>query len=49
LEGRISIIPIGQGEEAQGRVMGSFGEKRFLVSCVFSWEEEDNECVRGEF
>jgi hypothetical protein len=28
--------------------MESLGEKNFLVSCVFSWEEEENECVKGK-
>ncbi len=27
--------------------MGSLGEKNFFILC-FSWEKEDNECVRGK-
>jgi hypothetical protein len=27
--------------------MGSLGEKFFFILC-FSWEKEDNECVRGK-
>jgi hypothetical protein len=46
LKGRISTISIGQGEQAQGGVMESVGEKNFYL-VFFSLEEEENECVRG--
>ncbi len=48
MEGKISTTSIGQGKQVQGGVMESLGEKNFLVPCVFSWEEEENECVRRE-
>jgi hypothetical protein len=47
LEGRISTTSNKQGEQVQGGVMGSLGEKNFFILC-FSWEKEDNECVRGK-
>ncbi len=47
MEGRISTTSIGQGEQAQGGVMGSLRRKSFFYF-VFSLEEEENECVIGK-
>ncbi len=43
MEGRISTTSIGQGELAQVGVMEAW--EKGVLSYVFSWEEEENECV----
>jgi len=46
LEGKISITPIGRGEQVQKKVMRNFkvGKRFYLVFL----EEDENECVRGK-
>jgi hypothetical protein len=47
LEKKISTTSIKQGEQAQGGIMESLSE-RSCFYLVFSWEKEENECVKGE-
>ncbi len=47
MEGNIFTTSIRRGEQTQGKVMETLGEKNFLYF-VFFWEEEDSECVRGK-